>query len=960
MPPSLTTKLIIATTIAIGIAATADAQRIRHSSEFMKAYEKSAVQVPFAVSSVVPEKNPTPPEWGMDTAWDSADNVTRGTNYIGKDVMATGRVSFQPSDLVSADGELSSAQKYSLQSRLNHIAISGVKNIMLNCDHEALNSANYYGKPYEWYRVIKASVMYARNNGFNVVSISPFNEPDYTSWGEGTQAHMKEICRYISEDPQLAGIRISAGNTLNCDQALSWYNYMKPYVTEGNTHQLAGSFSNYANFFKTVRRDDNHASADEMHNVAEALIGVHYGLQSGVWWGWDGVARGEYCRASYNGMEIGYGENTKAWSAAAVYKYNSRGKNNDIRAFLGTSERQASNSSYEFVAKDRPAYYDGYGPVYNYGMAMPGGTGYQKGQTNAERMIQITYGEDVPAMELKAGTYVIMNRNSMKCMGYNNGAKGTGIAVVQNTYTGKKSNTYQQWQLRPVSDRIGGDFSYFFLKSQRDSTQYIDLKNWSTAAGGTIIAYPGGGGALEQWFAEYADNGDYYIRSRHSGLYLQVRASKLTTGAVIEQAAFTGEPNQRWRFLPIDAALELDAPSAPQGLKATSQSASVLLTWNANTENDIDGYMVYRKLAETADATRNKKQETRNKEQETINHQSFAWDCIGRQVADTMFVDNFCNQGDIYIYKVKAIDHSGNISDASDSVSAPETRNQKPETRNLKLLPYGGKQGGGFSCIAHYDFEQTLTDDSENLLDASIAGTEAYNSSRYKTGSYGINLDGIGNYMLLPPAVGGMEQMTIAMWVYCMNSSSKWQRIFDFGNDTDHYMFLTYNSGTGLHLGLKNGGEEQTLSSSKMLPLWQHVAVTLSPKENSKVCLYVDGELKASTDEISIRPSDFKAIRNYIGRSQSDTDPLFKGVIDDLRIYNYPLTAGEVAVLAGKGLKGDANGDGTVDVADITTIASYILGNSPEPFIITNADVNGDGDIDVADITNTASIILGN
>lgn len=59
------------------------------------------------------------------------------------------------------------------------------------------------------------------------------------------------------------------------------------------------------------------------------------------------------------------------------------------------------------------------------------------------------------------------------------------------------------------------------------------------------------------------------------------------------------------------------------------------------------------------------------------------------------------------------------------------------------------------------------------------------------------------------------------------------------------------------------------------------------------------------------------------------------------------------------GLKGDANNDGTVDVADITTIATYILQGSATPFNFDNADVNSDGNIDVSDITGTASIILG-
>ena len=59
-------------------------------------------------------------------------------------------------------------------------------------------------------------------------------------------------------------------------------------------------------------------------------------------------------------------------------------------------------------------------------------------------------------------------------------------------------------------------------------------------------------------------------------------------------------------------------------------------------------------------------------------------------------------------------------------------------------------------------------------------------------------------------------------------------------------------------------------------------------------------------------------------------------------------------------LKGDANGDGQVNVNDITVIAAYILGNNPEGFVFDNADANGDGQINVNDITATASIILGN
>ena len=59
------------------------------------------------------------------------------------------------------------------------------------------------------------------------------------------------------------------------------------------------------------------------------------------------------------------------------------------------------------------------------------------------------------------------------------------------------------------------------------------------------------------------------------------------------------------------------------------------------------------------------------------------------------------------------------------------------------------------------------------------------------------------------------------------------------------------------------------------------------------------------------------------------------------------------------GLPGDANGDGNVDVQDVTAIINRILGNNPNPFDDTNADVNGDGSIDVLDVTAVINMILG-
>ena len=73
----------------------------------------------------------------------------------------------------------------------------------------------------------------------------------------------------------------------------------------------------------------------------------------------------------------------------------------------------------------------------------------------------------------------------------------------------------------------------------------------------------------------------------------------------------------------------------------------------------------------------------------------------------------------------------------------------------------------------------------------------------------------------------------------------------------------------------------------------------------------------------------------------------------DMLVYATKLWQGTATLL------GDANNDGNIDVADITTIAAYILGTDADLNIsLINADANQDGVIDVADITTVATLIL--
>lgn len=134
--------------------------------------------------------------------------------------------------------------------------------------------------------------------------------------------------------------------------------------------------------------------------------------------------------------------------------------------------------------------------------------------------------------------------------------------------------------------------------------------------------------------------------------------------------------------------------------------------------------------------------------------------------------------------------------------------------------------------------------------------------------------------------------------------------------------------------------------------------------------LYGDGKNEATTPYIYSCPEDYYQLTVKketteeevweIGFSTLDNIAYCDGAFGDPHVYYTGQDMPYNPIIGSKPAKmaGDANADGVVDVADITAIASYILGKTPDTWNADNADANSDGVIDVADITATATIIL--
>jgi len=269
--------------------------------------------------------------------------------------------------------------------------------------------------------------------------------------------------------------------------------------------------------------------------------------------------------------------------------------------------------------------------------------------------------------------------------------------------------------------------------------------------------------------------------------------------------------------------------------------------------------------------------------------------------------------------------------------------------------------GADSNLVAHYEFE--AVGDFSNSLAGGTAGQPQGDTQVIwgdGRGSYVLSLDGDGDYVSYGDGWTGIvgDAITVVAWIQT-DTLASYDTVAALG-----YAWRLYGGLNGNVIFQCSDTIPNPSSATGAVNVndgkWHHVAGTY---DGAKYTLYVDGILDASMDATG----KIDAGGSYVGcigahyKKNDDRDPrrFFDGLIDDVRIYNKALSAGEVRQIftfkPGRASQPRPS-DGEKDVARDGALIWSPAETAVQHDVYFGADFN---DVNQADVSDATGVYRG-
>ena len=260
------------------------------------------------------------------------------------------------------------------------------------------------------------------------------------------------------------------------------------------------------------------------------------------------------------------------------------------------------------------------------------------------------------------------------------------------------------------------------------------------------------------------------------------------------------------------------------------------------------------------------------------------------------------------------------------------------------------------ALLAHWELDGDLSDasgthdglffgDVEPLFVAGFDGTDGG----------ALETDGLDDYVEIPPALdlALANRFTLALWFRAASNDQSQKYLLSRNAPGAQYAIIYeyVDDSIEFFAGGSFAGDDPRPGSA--MPLtdtdWHHIAYTY---DGVTLTGYIDGEVIVSNPRaFSLR---FFESSWYLGAANPQANHV-AGALDDVRIYNFALTAEEISELAGgvvkatRFLRGDSDSSGAINITDGIFVLNFLFLGGPNPSCADAADADDSGTHNITD-----------
>ena len=310
----------------------------------------------------------------------------------------------------------------------------------------------------------------------------------------------------------------------------------------------------------------------------------------------------------------------------------------------------------------------------------------------------------------------------------------------------------------------------------------------------------------------------------------------------------------------VDETPDTTPPTAPGNVGGTAASNSVLVTWEASTDDtQVAGYVI---LVD-----------------------GVVFDTVSGTTL-SVFIGGLDPQT-LYTFEVYAFDLAGNNSPLS-------------EVTLSTTLPIDTGEPG---MVAHYPFDGNANDATPYQNHGVIGGNPVFETATHPGGGQNIKFDGDRDSVLVPNAVQLIsDYATVSFWIRVdsTNIADAEAYIMDFGHWSErwkislpqHLRIVWTTNGNNLQFPVFIVDMDSGDGNEMVKSFWWHVTMV---HDGTNDIIYVNGL------QTNIKPSPTKLNSTSLplgfGNNPVEGGQYFIGALDNVKIYNKSLTAAEILQL---------------------------------------------------------------